>query len=293
MRFLFAAIAALGCAACAPRAALSVQPHDSPGRSRAASDEPIDADRPHVGTGTHLVIPGQMQFELGAQFQRFASARTYGSPALVRIGVTHDVEARLSLDGVVGRIEGGTSVSDVGNIQLGTKIRVWGDGEEPWLSILPTLNLGVASPQKGLGSGSNDATLTLLAGRGLGERAHVEANYGLGSIGGGTTGPRFVQHLVTLAVTHETLRTLTTYVEGAWWSRQERKGSVVSFVDFGAIYALNRHMLVDGGAFVGTSSATADYGLFAGLSFVVGRPHPGASTFQPPPTSASSRRDPD
>jgi hypothetical protein len=118
---------------------------------------------------------------------------------------------------------------------------------------------------------ANDSSVTLLAGTSLTDRAHVEANYGIGSISNG--GERFAQHLVTAAVTHATTRALTTYVEGAWWSRQQHDAGAVSFVDFGGIYALSTRVLVDGGALVGLTDDTADYGLFVGVSFVLGNPY--------------------
>jgi hypothetical protein len=233
----------------------------------------IDADRPHVGTGTHVVPRGEVQFELGGHYQHFGRLWTYGSPVLMRIGVSDRVEARFSSDGFVGLSDQTRTARSAGNIQAGAKVRLFGDREEPWLSILPVVNFGVADREEGLGTGGNDVTLTLLAGAALSERAHVEANLGIGNLGA-SNGARFAQQLVTGAVTHQTTRMLTTYVECAWWSGLDAGGDRVSFVDYGVIYALTPRMLVDGGAFTGLTDATADYGLFAGLSFVIGHRRP-------------------
>ena len=65
--------------------------------------EPIDADRPHVGTGTHVVSPGEVQFELGGQWQRSGDLHTFASPALMRIGISERVEARVASDGLLMR----------------------------------------------------------------------------------------------------------------------------------------------------------------------------------------------
>ena len=225
-----------------------------------AQEAAIDADRPHVGTGTHVVPVGQVQFELGGQLQQFGTRHSSAAPVLMRVGVSGRVEARLASDGVIVESAGGTSSSQLADPQASAKIRLFGGGDEPWLSVMPAFTFG-----------PGDATVTLLAGAALTERAHLEANYGIGSLGG--DGDRFVQHLVTAAVTHATTRALTTYVEGAWWSRQHPLAGAVSFVDFGAIYAVAPRVLVDGGALVGLTTDTADYGLFAGVSFVVGTPH--------------------
>src|SRR5215831_5082333 len=69
------------------------------------SETTIDADRPHVGTGTHVVAPGEVQFELGVQWQGFPDIRTFGSPALIRIGVADRVEVRVSSDGLLARYQ--------------------------------------------------------------------------------------------------------------------------------------------------------------------------------------------
>ena len=225
-----------------------------------AQEPPIDADRPHVGTGTHVVPVGQVQFELGGQFQQFGTRHSSTVPVLMRVGVSSRVEARLASDGVIVESAGSTSSSELADAQASAKIRLFGGGDEPWLSVMPAFTFG-----------ADDATVTLLAGTALTARAHAEANYGIGSLGG--DGDRFVQHLVTAAVTHATTRALTTYVEGAWWSRQHPFAGAVSFVDFGAIYAVAPRVLVDGGALVGLTTDTADYGLFAGVSFVIGTPH--------------------
>lgn len=230
--------------------------------------ERIDGDRPHVGTGTHVVLPGQVQIESGVQWQRLAPVWTISSPTLARIGLTDRLELRVASDGFLTRDDGSASAHGVGNLQLGTKIRLCGDRDEPWLSVMPTVSLGLASRGKQLGSGETDATATLLAGRAVGDRLHLEGNYGIGSIG--DPAERFAQHLVTAAIVHQTTQSLASYVEAAWWSRQERGGGAVSFIDYGLIVALSPRILIDGGAFFGMTAATPEYGAFTGISFAVG-----------------------
>ena len=230
--------------------------------------EPIDADRPHVGTGTHVVSPGEVQFELGGQWQRSGDLHTFASPALMRIGISERVEARVASDGLLMREARGTTARGIGNAQLGVKVRLLGSVEEPFFSVMPAVNLGLASRDKGLGSGESDATITLLAGHALGYGFHGEANYGIGSIG--DPAGRFPQHLVTGAIVHQSTSRLQSYVEAAWWSRQERDRAAVSFVDYGVIFSLMPRVLIDAGAFTGVTAATPDYGLFTGLSFAVG-----------------------
>lgn len=232
----------------------------------------IDADRPHVGTGTHVVEPGEVQFEIGIQlqFQRARRVRTVSSPTLVRIGATDRVEVRVASDGWLERGDPAATVHGMGNAQLGAKIRLWGDRKEPIVSVMPTLNLGLASREKALGTGETDATLTLLAGHAITDRLHAEVNYGVGSIGDPVS--RFPQQMATGAIVHQTTPKLASYVECAWWSRQEPDGGRVSFLDYGVIFAVTPRLLIDGGAHTGLTAATPDYGAFAGLSFIVGKP---------------------
>ncbi len=136
------------------------------------------------------------------------------------------------------------------------------------LSVLPAINLGVASREKGLGSGANDGSVTLLAGHGIPGRLHLEGNYGIGAIG--DPDGHFVQHMLTGAVIHQTTARVQTYVESAWWSRQQRDAGAFSFVDYGVIAALGPRLLFDAGGFTGLTPATPDWGVFSGVSFAFG-----------------------
>src|SRR5215813_9125960 len=113
----------------------AVDPADRP------QEVTIDADRPHVGTGPHVVAPGEVQFELGVQWQGFPDIRTFGSPALIRIGVADRLEVRVSSDGLLARYQPQplVDVYGVGNAQLGAKIRLLGARDEPWFSVLPVV----------------------------------------------------------------------------------------------------------------------------------------------------------
>src|SRR5215470_7992168 len=244
------------------------EPATNPDRPPEAT---IDADRPHVGTGTHVVAPGEVQFELGVQWQGFPDIRTFGSPALIRIGVADRLEVRVSSDGLLARYQPQplVDVYGVGNAQLGAKIRLLGARDEPWFSVLPVVGFGLASREKGLGAGATDATLTWLVGREVRKRVHLEANYGVGAIG--DSAGHFAQHLVTGAVVFQTTARLQTYVEAAWWSVQERTGTAVGFIDYGVIAAIRPRFLIDAGAFSGITDAAPNWGVFSGVSFAIGR----------------------
>ena len=251
------------------------------------NEETMDADRPHVGTGTHLVRPGQIQFELGGQFNSFGSRRTYGSPVLGRIGITDSIEARFGFDGLIGQRDDQGSAQSIGNAQLAAKVRVRGEREAPWLSIMPSMTLGLASADKGLGSGENDVSLTLLAGGQVAGRTHAEANYGVAAVGGGHGRGYFLQHLMTGAVVYNLTSRLSTYGEIASWSKQEINGGAVRFADFGVIHSVHSRLIVDAGGAVGLSEAAPRYIIFAGLSFLLER----ESSHRPPRVLPTLRRE--
>lgn len=233
-----------------------------------AQDTTIDADRPHVGTGPHVVSTGEVQVEVGVQGQSSPDVRTFGSPALVRVGIGKRLEFRVASDGLLARHEPAADVSGVGNAQLGAKLLLWSHRDDPVFSVMPAIGFGLASREKHLGAGATDATVTWLVAHPVGGRLHAEGNYGIGAIGDDTG--HFAQHLVTGAVVHQSTKSVQTYVEAAWWSRQERAGSAVSFVDYGVIAALRPRLLIDAGAFSGVTDAAPTWGLFSGVSFAFG-----------------------
>jgi hypothetical protein len=233
---------------------------------------PIQPDRPDVTNGTSIVEIGLLQIEAGVQHaQMGATQQSLGTPLGVRIGLSEWLEARVSTDGFVHQSDAISSVGGLGNVQLGAKLRLFADpGGVPVLSILPTVNLPVASASKGLGSGDLDVTLVLLTGTDLGRTSHVDINYGIGAIGAGQARPHFTQHLVSVSFSHSVTEQLSPYVEGYWFSRQDPDGGPIVSVDAGLIQAFTARLAVDGGFTVGLTHAAPHVAVFGGLSIIVG-----------------------
>src|SRR3989442_1163891 len=181
--------------ACAP-AYRSVGAQVSGPSGPTPQEAPIDGDRPHVGTGAHIVRPGDVQVEIGGQYVDEDGRHTFTSPVLVRVGVNRRFEARIGSDGLVSRL-GTERLQGIGNTQLSEMIGRAGGAEEPYLSVMPVVTFGTASVAKGLGSGSTDAQVVLLAGGEPLERLHLEANYGAGFIGSDRDDRRASQQLIT------------------------------------------------------------------------------------------------
>ncbi len=232
----------------------------------AAREDRIEPDRPDVTNSAKLVPPRHFQLEAGGTDTRMSSAlSSFGSPVLARLGVSDWIEARIGVDGWVERAVGRDRESGFGNIQAGAKLRLVSDSAgTPMLSAIPMINLPTASASKGLGSGEADFTLTLAGGADLGARGHVDANYGVGSIGAGS-GQRFTQHLVSVSAS-VSARRWDPYAELFWFSAQEFGGSGVAALDVGTSCHLRDRLAVDGGLQVGLSHAAPTFSLFAGVS---------------------------
>ena len=233
--------------------------------------ETIEPDRPDVTNGTHIVDIGLLQIELGGLFARAApDDRQLGTPFTARVGVFEWLEARFGTDGILTQTDGFTSVTGIGNMQIGAKLRLWADpGGIPVLSILPTVNVPAASVEKGLGSGVADYTLAVLTGADIGRHAHVDVNYGVGEIGSGDGG-HFVQHLVSLSASDAISDNWNPYMEAFWFSRQDAGGGPVTAIDGGAIYELGARYALDGGVQIGIGGNAPAFAAFGGVSIIVG-----------------------
>ncbi len=238
----------------------------------ARAQEGIDPDRPDVTNGTHIVETGLLQLEMGVLYTRVASAqRAFGSPLTARVGLTDWLEARVGTDGFLSQTDENGRASGVGNTQFGAKLRLWADpGGIPVLSILPTINLPTADPDKGLGSGKADFTVALLTGTDIGRHGHVDINYGIGAIGSPNDQPRFAQHLVSVSASAAVTDNWNPYLEVFWFSRQEAGGGPLASIDGGAIYQIGTRYALDGGLQFGVSGNAPRFAVFGGLSLIVG-----------------------
>lgn len=235
-------------------------------------EEDLQPDRPDVTNGTHIIPIGRLQLEFGGQWARVTSTqRSFGSPVTARVGLFDWLEARVGTDGIIGASDIGTSATGLGNVQLGVKLRLWADpGGMPVLSILPSVNLPVASVTKGLGSGDPDFTVTFLTGTDLTEHSHIDINYGIGTIGAGPGRRHFTQHLVSASASRTFGVHANPYAELFWFSKQDPDGSHVITTDFGMIYTLTSRLALDGGIAIGLSNSAQQFSAFGGVSVIVG-----------------------
>jgi hypothetical protein len=235
-------------------------------------EEPLEPDRPDVTNGSRIVDTGLLQLEIGGLFTRTSrNEYSFGSPVTARVGIADWIEARIGTDGFLSDVDAGTRSSGIGNVQVGAKLRVWADpGGAPVLSILPNVNLPAANPDKGLGSGDPDYTVAFLTGTDVGERGHVDVNYGIGAIGAGGGLPHFLQHLVSVSASLALDERWNPYFETFWYSKVDSFGGALTAFDFGAVYTLTPRFAIDGGIQLGATRAAPDFAAFGGVSVVVG-----------------------
>jgi hypothetical protein len=238
----------------------------------AQTDPEIEPDRPDVTNGTHVVPPGLVQLEFGGLFLRDAPGQTGAtSPFTFRVGIFDWLEARVGADGISTTNGSDPSGTGFGNVQLGAKLRLWADpGGAPVLSILPNINFGTADSAKGLGSGDTDFSIAVLTGTDIHERGHIDVNYGIGAIGGGAGRPHYVQHLVSASLSEAVTGRFNPYVEVFWFSRTDIDGAPETAMDAGIIYELGSRFAVDGGLQFGVGGPASDFGVFAGLTVIMG-----------------------
>jgi outer membrane putative beta-barrel porin/alpha-amylase len=240
-----------------------------------AQDQPpdeIEPDRPDVTNGTHIVDIGLLQVEIGGIYTRVdPRVRGVGTPVTARLGLADWLEARVGTDGLVAQSTAGTSVSGVGNLQVGAKLRLWAQpGGVPVLSVLPSITVPTASAEKGLGSGAADYTFAVLTGRDFGRHWHADVNYGIGAIGVADGQPHFLQQLASVSVSAAASDNWNPYVETFWLSRDEPGGGAVGGVDAGAIYELGARYALDGGLQFGVTADAPAFAAFGGISIIVG-----------------------
>jgi len=236
------------------------------------AQERVEPDQPDVTNGTHIVDVGLLQIEMGGVYARYDSTfRTGGSPITARLGLTDWCEARVGTDGWLIQSDGTSTVSGVGNLQIGAKLRLWpGEGGIPVLAILPTVDVPTASSDKGLGSGIADYLLAFLTGTDFGRHSHVDFNYGIGAIGDTTSGGHFTQQLGSVSFSSAVSDNWNPYFEAFWLSQQNSGGGPVVALDAGAVYELGTRYALDGGVQVGLTHAAPAFSAFGGVSVIVG-----------------------
>ena len=148
----------------------------APAQEPARNPRAVQPERPTVATHAYTVAPGRIEIEAGVELDRYpAGVPGAAAPVLVKVGLA----PRLQLDlgaAVLHPPRAGTT--GFGDLSVGLKWRVL-DGLPVLgdLAVIPSLKLPTAPTSSGLGTGTTDVGLLLVASRQLGPVA-VDLNAG-------------------------------------------------------------------------------------------------------------------
>lgn len=231
----------------------------------AAQSPTIATDRPDFVESSQTVGRGRFQFEtsVNSDVTRTSGSRetVWGSPTLLRYGVSERVELRVETDGFQRMITNGsvrTTVSGMADAAVGIKWHV-----RNGVAVLVHADLPSGSP--------------LFRGRGVRPSLRGVAEFelpmamSLGVMPGvaydaDDTGTRFVMGMFGATVGKAWNDVFRTFVE---YSAQEikpsRRGANVITYDFGAAYLVRRNWQLDAAVSIG-SGAAPDYSFTLGLS---------------------------
>ena len=81
---------------------------------------------------------------------------------------------------------------------------------------------------------------------------------------------RSPQHLISASLSEAVTDRWNPYVELFWFSRTDVDASSETAVDTGVIYELGSHLALDAGVQFGVSGPASDFGVFGGISVILG-----------------------
>jgi len=154
-----------------------------------ADPHAVQPERPTVATHAGTVAPGWIEFEVGAELDRYGGgAHGFAAPLVAKIGLAPRLQ--LTAEESLSRPPGG-STAGVGDAAVGLKWRV--AEHAPLLgdvALLPFLKVPAGSAATGTGTGTTDLTVILISSHEFGAYSlDVNAGYTRRS-GSGTTAPR-------------------------------------------------------------------------------------------------------
>jgi hypothetical protein len=138
-------------------------------QATAVDPRAVQPERPTVATHAHTVAPGYVELETGIEGDRYeAGARSWSAPIVAKIGIASHVQVNLFTT-AFSRTPTLAQDRGFGDVGLGVKWRLL-DGH-PLLgdvAILPALKLPTGSADHRTGTGTTDASVTLISSHSFG-----------------------------------------------------------------------------------------------------------------------------
>ena len=240
----------------------------------ALAAEPIGTDRPDFVESSDVVDAGRVQLELGLSFERDRAAgmtrRLRSTPALLRIGLGHGLEARVETDGLLREQSTDTARgittrnSGSADVSLGLKWHMGnGDASTGMPSTAWLLHLDLDSGSSAFRGSGKRPSLRFVAEWELPGETSIGVMPGLAK-DTDDQGKHFTAGILAATISTELSPGWRGFVElaGQRLASKTRGDNVVSF-DTGVTYLLNQDMQMDLSLQRGLTRATAElaYGL--------------------------------
>ncbi len=118
----------------------------SVGALPARADDAINTDRPDIANGADVLGRGRLQLETGLAGDKNRGEHSWGTPLLLRIGLTESWELRIDSDGYQRASQDGFTQHGWGDLGLGAKWHLAeGDGAAPSVGLLGHLSFATGS----------------------------------------------------------------------------------------------------------------------------------------------------
>jgi hypothetical protein len=242
--------------------------------ARGEDREPVNPDRPGIGTGADTVPRATMQVEIGFDHARERRAgeptqRRTSLATTLRFGLLDGVELRVDAEPVVA-LRGAEEGTDVGDFTLGAKVRLLEGAREtarPTVSVLPSIKLPTAPDP--IGTERPDYSVLGLASFNAGS-VGMDLNAGVAAIAQRRPSGYLLQALVVGTFNWSATDAWAPFGEVFYNSPSERGGRDLVGVGAGVVYTLTRDVALDAAIITSLAGRGPDYRLQAGLTFRFG-----------------------
>lgn len=234
------------------------------------SPEPVNPDRPGIGTGADTVPRAMFQLEIGGDHTRERRAgeptqRRTSLATTVRFGLLDGVELRLDADPFVA-LQGAKTVTNVGDFTLGAKLRLLDSAPEtlrPTVSVLPAVKLPTAPAP--IGSERPDYSVLGLASVNAGT-VGIDLNAGVAAIAQRRPAGYLLQAVVVGTLNWFATDAWAPFAELFYTSPSERHGEDLIGAGAGVVYTVTRDVAIDAAVIASLSGRGPDYRLQAGFT---------------------------
>lgn len=232
--------------------------------------DPIDADRPGIADGSHVIGGGWIQLETGYAQERHLDgdlrSRLSNEPTLLRIGLSEWVEARLesnSWNHERVSAPGGFSTTNSGfsPLFLGAKIVLFDPKQSGPLQVATIVRVAPPSGTDEFKSDRTTADIRLVADWQFTPTLSLNPNLGYGSYEG-SDGSLFKTALGALTLSWQPTPRWNPFVDVAYDSREDAGGTWAMIADAGVAYILGCNLQLD------VSAGQALHGVTAPKPFV-------------------------